>query len=254
MALFVTMGCEETPLVFEPGEVQLVNFTSSSANLGVLVNSSSSVQVPFTTSSTSSESRTFNVTINEEASNIVPGSVTLGSAVVPADSYEGVLTIDGTDVGLAQGDTRSYVISFAEENGVATDGELTVNVFLVCPFTGDIGSAHEGSGVAFNAATPTWAPTLTPVDGQENTWTIDSAWGPNFVAWATGNGGFAGQYLYSGTITVDPDDLSATLVGDDAWATGGTGRFDPCTNSFQMTLRQGLFTNAFTVDVVIQGN
>jgi hypothetical protein len=105
---------------------------------------------------------------------------------------------------------------------------------------------------AFGEAAIEYTATLTPVAGTTNQYTIDSAWGPNFIAWVTGNAAYEGRYLYSGVLTINPD-KTIIIVGDSTWsAVGGTGVYDPsCINKFSYTLKQTLFGNPFTTDVVL---
>lgn len=127
-------SCDEEPIVFDgQSESQtLVNFSSSSANLGIPLSSSISITVNFEVTSLADADRTFDVVVNETATDAVAGSVSFGSAVVPANSYEGSIQITGTDVGLSPGDLRTFTLDFVESNSVVSDGGLSVTVFLVC--------------------------------------------------------------------------------------------------------------------------
>ncbi len=85
----------------------------------------------------------------------------------------------------------------------------------------------------------------------DNMWTIDSAWGPDFVAEITATPGFSGQFLYPTTLTLDFATQQVTLSSDGGFFTGGTGTYDRCTNTFTYQLTQALFMGTFTVDVVL---
>ena len=50
------------------------------------------------------------------------------------------------------------------------------------------------------------------------------------------------------------DDYTVDFIGNDAWATGGSGNYSPCTQVFDITLTQGLFTTSFTTQVVMSPN
>ena len=116
-----------------------------------------------------------------------------------------------------------------------------------------VDSTYTSTVTALGSQTPSHTATLTPVPGTTNQYSIDSAWGPNFVATLTGNPTYQGQFLYAGTLTINSD-FSVTIVGvpTSTWATGGTGTYDPCTNLISYTLTQTLFTgNAFTTSVVL---
>jgi len=90
--------------------------------------------------------------------------------------------------------------------------------------------------------------TLTLVSG--NTYTVDTAWGTNYVGALAGSD-FDGQFVYTATLTINAD-YSVTVTGDDAWATGSTsGTYDPCTNEISYSLTQALFSDPFVTDVVL---
>ena len=74
-----------------------------------------------------------------------------------------------------------------------------------------------------------------------NSWSIDSAWGPSFVANLTGNPTYIGQLLYPATITINANG-SVTVLGTSANRPGGTGTYDPCSDTFVLTLNQATFT------------
>lgn len=151
-------SCDEEPVIFDAqGSSQtLVNFATSNANLGIPLSESTSLTVTFNVSATATSERTFNLVIDEEASNVVSGSVTLGTATVAANAYSGTFTITGTDVGLSAGDTRSLVVNFEENSTIVSDGSLSVSVFLVCE-----SNIPEGNWTAPDAGTVT----LTRLDG-----------------------------------------------------------------------------------------
>lgn len=87
------------------------------------------------------------------------------------------------------------------------------------------------------------------VNGTDNVYTVESAWGPNFVASATGDRSYSGQFVYPATITIN-EDLSVTVESNAFYGTGGTGTFDPCTNTISYELGQTLFNGDFKVNVV----
>lgn len=116
-----------------------------------------------------------------------------------------------------------------------------------------VDTTYTSSITALGATRPSHTATLTPISG--NSYAIDSAWGPNFVAALTGNPAYQGQFLYAGTLTINSD-FTVTIVASPTspWATGGTGTYNPCTNVISYTLTQALFTNPFTASVVLTPN
>lgn len=139
---------------------------------------------------------------------------------------------------------------------VNRDGLRSEQVFATSysqpSFQINIDTTYTANPFAFGAFSPVYTATLTPT-GTPNEYSIDSAWGPNWVAWATGNGGYSGLFIYPGTLIIG-DDYSVTIIGaasDDWYATGGSGSYDPCTNEISYTLTQALFGSPFTVDVTL---
>lgn len=176
-----------------------------------------------------------------------------GTVEIPAGKLEGVLVLDVNPVTVADGEFEFdlELVSTSRSNVSAglSDGIRPVNKSVVVSY---VASNYDGYPV-INAAggidAPQFecilTPTLNPYE-----FTIDTAWGPEFVAFATGSAAFSGQYVYSGTIQIDPLTNNVTVIGDDAWATGGTGTIDDCDGSMNVTLSQILFgASSFTVTV-----
>lgn len=120
---------------------------------------------------------------------------------------------------------------------------VVVNFAMSCPLT-NFPMNYMVDVYAFNEDAPSHNQTFVKVSGTDNQFNVASAWGPNFVAWATGNNGYAGQYLYSGVLTINC--TTATYKGNDAWATGGTGTYNPITGVIVITVGQTLFSDPFT--------
>ena len=154
---------------------------------------------------------------------------------------------------LVEGKTAIFNLSASGDVEVSDNNQFTLELFKLCPFTGLNTSNYTASVTAFDAEAPSYVLTLDPVPGTDNQWTVYSGWGPTFVSWATGNSAYDNLYIYSGTIVLNSD-FTIDFIGNDAWATGGSGNFSPCTQEFSYTLSQGLFTTSFTVDVVLTPN
>ena len=100
-----------------------------------------------------------------------------------------------------------------------------------------------------------WSPVVTPVAGTTNQFHFNTLWGTNLVATLAGQPALAGQFVYPGIITIREDNtLSIVTTGSAAQFLGGSGTYDPCTKTFRYNLRQGIFTNPFTIDVVLTAN
>jgi hypothetical protein len=149
-------------------------------------------------------------------------------------------------------DGKSAILKLSAGDGINVGGAdtFTLNLFKLCPYTGLNTTSYVATVFAFDEEAPSYNVTLTPVPGTTNQWTVTTGWGTTFVSWATGNSGYDGLYVYSGTITLNSD-FTIDFDGDSSWATGGTGEFSPCTQVFTYTLSQALFTSPFTTDVVL---
>ena len=124
-----------------------------------------------------------------------------------------------------------------------TDGE---NPTISCPGPITLNtSAGFCSAVGGSIGTPT---------ANDNEFTLTTCWGPNYVAFLTGNPAFNGAFPYPGTLSVDPTSGVVTVVGGAGYATGGTGSMDACSGVITVTLGQGLFGSPFTTTVVYTPN
>ena len=179
-------------------------------------------------------------------------NVTIGVAatsVVDAGSFSIVGLFEGA---IVEGKTLVLNLGSADFE-VGSSNQYSLTFVQFCPFNGLETTSYTAYPSAFDDDAPEFPVTLVPVGDSVNEYTIASGWGPNFVTWATGNPAYDGLYQYSGTIVIN-DDFTIDFVGDDAWATGGSGEFSPCTQEFSYTLQQGLFTSSFTTDVVLIPN
>lgn len=165
---------------------------------------------------------------------------TLDFAVAETDaSYSLIVTIIGTSQDNLQ-------IGLAGEEG---EHPFVASV-KICD--GTIASTYSGTAYAAGNEV-VFTATFTPVEGQTNVYTIDTAWGQDFVAILAGDPSLSGQYPYSGTLTINADQ-TITIVGDESYATGGTGTYDVCNKTFTYQLGQTLFTGDLQIDVVLVAN
>ncbi|WP_318310258.1 hypothetical protein [Flagellimonas crocea] len=202
------------------------------------------VTVNFTV--TSSDDSRFTVTPSNGTIEIPAGEFSADIVIQPVDN----LDADGdVEVTLELDAGSDLPIGIAGEGLVATSRSITITD-NDCPTV--FSSAYSVSVFAFDEEAPSFNVDLIPVDGTDNQFTIESSWGPNFVAWATGDSSYEGQFPYSGTITVN-EDFSVDFAGDASWATGGTGTYTACGDRFEITLTQALFSGGFTVDIVMVG-
>lgn len=114
------------------------------------------------------------------------------------------------------------------------------------------------ASLAGSTPAPAFVPVITPVPGNANSFEFNTCWGVDFIVHMTGNPATSGIRNYPGIVTINPD-FSVTVVGINTPAApnrypGGTGTFNPCTKQISYVLQQGVFTNPFTVSVVLTPN
>jgi hypothetical protein len=105
---------------------------------------------------------------------------------------------------------------------------------------------------------PSFVPVITPVPGVANSFNFNTCWGVDFIVHMTGNPATSGIRNYPGIVTINPN-FSVTVVGINIPTApnrypGGSGTFNPCTKQISYVLNQGVFTNPFTVSVVLTPN
>lgn len=191
--LFTSCETQVVGEIFNGGQT-LVDFNASSVDFPVEINSvnfEESVDVQIDATTLSSQDRTFNVTVIDAESTAdavnyqVPGSVT-----IPANSYNGILTLTGQDVNLDTNPTTIVLQIEDTDDILASDAKTTVNIFQVCPvddtfFTGDYQMTH----LVFNGfGVPTFgfAKIVTLVnDNGDTARSFDAPYAPDLGAFST---------------------------------------------------------------------
>lgn len=179
---------------------------------------------------------TYDVLAGEAAGLIMSGNFELTGSDIST-------TIDDLCIGLSY---DVYAVHFTSDSFLSED-LVSINVSTSAKA---IEGTYTGIPTAFGSDFSPFTATLTAT-GNANEFTIDTSWGTEFIAELAGNPDYIGVFNYSGTLTIDMDNYSVTIVGDDAWATGGDGYYDPCTHEISYNLTQALFGNPFTTDVVL---
>lgn len=258
LAVVVLLGtftsCEQDLIIFNQGQfAQLTSTTAAS------IGESSGTVVPITVNLAEQASSDVTISLEITGADASRFSLTAPSITIPSGQATGEvgfsavdnLDVDGNvDVTIRLSASSSVPVGIGGEGLNGLERVITI-VDDDCPIV--TASSYNVDVFAFDTQAPSHTVNLVPVMGTTNQFTITSSWGPEFVAFATGNPGFSGQFLYSGTITLNPD-FTVDFAGDDAWATGGTGTYSSCDDQFSITLTQALFTTDFTVDIVMTGN
>lgn len=177
-------------------------------------------------------------------------SVTIGK------KYVATITVTPIDNNELDGNKEAiFTLESGGYPGGADGKEYTVKLLDDdCPIKTSATYAGSGKSKELNRNLPKWTLKMTPVPGKKNTFKVDTGWGLNYVSTLTGNEAHKGKFVYSGVLTIN-NDKTVSFKGDQKWASGGTGSYEPCEDRIKLTLKQSLFrTNNFTVDVVWAGN
>ena len=138
--------------------------------------------------------------------------------------------------------------------GLSDDSKPIVRRVRLCPFTfassyTGVPTANIASGdVEADSFSVNFVPTANP-----NEFTLSTTWGPDYVAFLTGNPGFSGMFLYPSTLSVDTTTGDVTVVGGAGYADGGSGTMDACSGEITVVITDGLF-GAFPTTVVFTPN
>ena len=234
----------------------IISYASSSGTLFIEEGEANEYVITVSASSLTKTNTNFTIEVDETSRAVLDEDFTISSNTSIA---EGNLVTSFTVSGIyenstLEGETVRLNLVGSDGVSVGNNNQFELELIRSCPFTGLKTTSYDATVFAFDDEAPSHSITLTPVPGEVNTWSVDSTWGPEFVAWATNNGAYSGQFLYPATLKVE-DDFSVTVTGVGApYYTGGTGVFNPCSQEITMTVTQSLFTSPFTVDVVLTPN
>ncbi len=133
-ASILLSSCEENeiPTIDESGPV-LVQFSENSFSVTVPSDESTTVTVPVNVTTLSNQDRTFEATV-DESSTAIAGSYTIGTATVPAGSYEGEVDITLSPDSLEDGESYVLVVNLPPYAEGATPDKVTItfNKEIVC--------------------------------------------------------------------------------------------------------------------------
>ncbi|WP_034041505.1 hypothetical protein [Wocania ichthyoenteri] len=223
-------------------------------DLGVTVNTSSSIDINVYTNDISSVARTFNILVSEESTGSASDYTVPSSITIPANANKAVLTIDSVD------ETNTLVLEIEEKPGVFAAEKIVVNIIKVCPYNLD---NFVGTYDALEDGQYTYEVTvqkgtgdqliLTNVYGTGGTTVLDvDASNPDnpTVSFPTfGNGGV----LYVHSTYGDVYAVNPSAFGDYSDGSSDTSAIDLCESSISLAfVRQvsiGIFSNIINVEL-----
>ena len=141
LLLFFSSCDEEVDRVIYDGiaasDRTLLTLPESSFNLPVVDSESGSIDITINASTISSSDRTFDIELDVDETTANMDAFTLPTSVtIPADSYEGILTVNGTDAGgLLSPDIEKIVFmigGLSDRTDIDND-TIEVNIFEICP-------------------------------------------------------------------------------------------------------------------------
>ena len=124
-------SCEREKIILDETQT-FIGFEKSQVDLPIIIDGTGSVEVTVTVSNLSESERVFEVDIVEEQTTARADSYTLGSIVVPANSYTGTITIEGVDNNVTT-EPETLVVEVPKSADLASDKNLTISIFQVCP-------------------------------------------------------------------------------------------------------------------------
>ncbi len=213
-----------------------LGFQAGTYNLPVNVNSSSTVDIKIVASSKSNVARTFNLSVVTEETDANPLTYSVPATItIPANSYEGVATLTGTDNGLLDFVVKKLVIEVSGlKANESTDTErIVVNIYEVCPlviddfvgtFSGNLYYWDNGPYEIIEGSAPN---TLEIVDFFPN------PANPNLVLTYDSNN----NVTFADQSTGFYDDNGGILWLRMSAASVGTSKIDPCTNKITLKVK-----------------
>ena len=160
-----------------------------------------------------------------EAGSAAPTSNNVYSGSATGLVKKGNFVLTGSPISVSISDLCNATAYDVYAVQMSADNFLSPSPVMVSVTTSakSIAGTYTAKPSAFAEAATEYTATLTPVAGTTNQFTIDSAWGPHFIYWVTGNAGYDNNYLYAATLTINTDN-TVTIVGSNTWsAIGGTG-------------------------------
>lgn len=134
-------SCDDTvdPVIYNGVENEnrtFLSFNRQVYNLPVAIDDMGTLQMTLNSSTLSTSDRTFNIQLVSEETTADPATYVLpGSVTIPANSYQGVLTVVGMDNDLVEPSPEQIVFNLTglTENQDTDFTKVTISIFEVCP-------------------------------------------------------------------------------------------------------------------------
>lgn len=244
--LTVFNSCKEDEAIYNDGE-SLAHFNTTSQRVFVKLGSNAAdVLVTYGVTKAANSANNIELVFNASKSTAVLGTdftIVEGTDSLPAGAALGDFKLNVKESAALAGKKAYFTLKSSSLPLAIFNTEVEVTFALACPLE-NFPLKYNVDVYAFDEYAPSHQQTLVPVPGTDNSFKVNSSWGPSFVAWATGNNGYNNQYLYPGTLTIQCSNVTFT---SDAPTTGpgGTGTYDPTTGVIEFTIGQSLFVDQF---------
>ncbi|MBC2846504.1 hypothetical protein [Winogradskyella flava] len=136
LSLCLVVSCEDTEETLKTNNDELLSFLGSTSYELSIPQEDASLVIPATVSTLSSQSRTYNVSVVSSTDGSA-GEYAIGSIVVPANEYQGELSVDFdfSEIGGEDGDIRELVLEIEAPAGAESYNDVvSISYFreIVC--------------------------------------------------------------------------------------------------------------------------
>lgn len=249
-------SCEEDTVIFNgTGSDALAAFATARGSFPVKDATSTGIIV-VNVSDVSPNDRAIVVSV-DPSTTALPSEyeIVTSTLIIPANSYNGQVVVESNYDILEDGVVKKLVLKLESVGDAVISPELfSLDIFKSCqvdleqfPLT------YNVEVYAFGEQAPSHTQTLTVLDTAENTFRATSVWGPTFVAWATNDPSYEGQFLYPANIVINCDN-SVDVVTTGTQFLGGSGTYDPASGIIDVTITQGIFSTPFDTQVIFIPN
>jgi len=251
MSTFIFTSCSEDEDSATYKGDSLTYFTDgTSGTFFVEETENSTFKVPVGVTDAADTDRQFTVSIIEDETSATPDQYSAEQTfVIPANEFIGYIEVEGFFDNIPiEGTNVTFKLEEVQGSNIASfDNTYNLKLSQFCPF--DIPLKYNGTAaIVGQGPVNSFEVELVPT-GNLNEYSVDSIWG-NFVAAATGDPSFEGDYQYAGTLSIDCLG-DVTYLSTEASLPGGTGTLNEATSEITIVLDQELFTNPFQVEVVL---